>query len=195
MGSMTLQSTKEGGTGVVLKNVWLVPNLWYNLYSVTKAEESQKEIEHRSKNGKLKISLKGTLLLTASRKGGHYYLDVTIPGRESAVANTARGKAKEIPAENLELLDRRLGHISFGAIKKLEGMSKGMKIRDPESDFGIYSCGACIMGKQHRTINRGNEIREPRLGLVHVDLVELDELDYDGNRFLLTMLEDYHHIC
>jgi len=76
VGTMTLLPTNDGATGVVLKDVWLVPGLGYNLYSVTKAEAAQERIEHFTKNGKLKVTLGNVLLFTATRKRGHWNLEV-----------------------------------------------------------------------------------------------------------------------
>jgi hypothetical protein len=117
-------------------------------------------------------------------------------------ANVVRSKLKPTPRPKpLNLWHRRLGHLGFRAVKKLEDWAYGIKIlNDPEDNEGLNNrpCEACIKGKQAKRPlkGRGNPYRhsnEP-FDLVHTDICQPLIPGYDGSRYFVTFTDDYTRV-
>ena len=146
-----------------LHDVLLVPDLAYNLLSVTSASKkgkvttfSEMRCEIRDSNSKL--------IATGHREGSLYYIDHVGPIHQ-AYSSCDDNSLKE------NMWHRRLGHLGVQGMQTLvnKKMVSGMNIDwKQESRF----CESCVEGKSHRlpfqrsTVNRASHPLE----LVHSDV-------------------------
>ena len=83
-------------------------------------------------------------------------------------------------------------------VKRLANMSIGIDVDSANSLENKESpemvCGACAIGKQHRTSSRKPHTRAIKVGeLVHTDLAgggKIPKID-GGSRYVTTMIDDY----
>ncbi len=83
-------------------------------------------------------------------------------------------------------------------VKRLTNMSTGIDVNSTNSLENKESpemvCGACAIGKQHRTSSRKPHIRATKVGeLVHTDLADdgkIPKID-GGSKYVATMIDDY----
>ncbi len=166
-----------------LNDVLFVPNLSYNLLSVSKAAETGKT----TKFDETRCQILGTnkrIIAVAKRTGSLYYLD-TKPS-ETHLVNAAETDLKQ----KASIWHRRFGHLGMQNLQKLT--------RNEMVDNFDYSplnapefCEACIGGKHHRSpfpTCVGTQSKEP-LGLIHSDVCgKLNTKSLGGAEYFLTLI-------
>jgi hypothetical protein len=166
-----------------LRDVLCVPNLSYNLLSVSKAADAVEKAVFTKTGCELKFDR--DVVATGKRVGELYYLNC----RKYQQAATVTQRSDESPEE---LWHRRYGHLGLRNMKKLvvENMVVGLDC-DMKTDIGI--CEPCVEGKQHRTKfpTSGGKRSNFVLGLVHSDVCgKMSTQSLGGGEYFLTFIDD-----
>ena len=145
----------------MLTDVLHVPNLGYNLISVSAMDE--KGTNTSFINGQCKITKDDRLLAQGFRNKGLYFLSL-------AHMNHTTNTAAVASAGTLQLWHARLGHVNAEGIKRMStmGIVKGTKLTTTKLP---QVCGPCVKGKIHRSpIPKLSDSRAAGLlDLVHVE--------------------------
>ena len=162
-----------------LRKVLFVPNLAYNLLSVSKAAEAGKTTQFDERGCQI-LTNDGKVIAVAKRVGNLYYLECEEKQNLSALV-----KSKE------RLWHRRYGHLGEQSLTKL---AKGGHIKcfDYDSSKHIGFCETCIGGKHQRSkfATSSTRWKEP-LGLVHSDICgKMSAKSLGGAEYFLTFIDD-----
>lgn len=161
-----------------LYDVWWVPEINYNLFSLSAVVARGFSIEMR--NNQLKVIGSGRVQMIGERGPKNlFYVGLRIP---SAAAYVSSGGS-------LQEWHERLGHVSVNTIKAMakNDTVTGMVISSTEDFF----CGGCAMGKMTRLTCKSTETKQVAVGEhIHADLFGPSEvLSIGGARYTL-MLKD-----
>ena len=162
---------------VKLSQVHYCPDLDSNLLSLGTLES--KGLTWSSGKGSMLIRNGNKTIMEGFRKGTVYVLSQ--PNSERAMATSTQ------PTD--DLWHRRLGHLGLGDLKKLEGMSTGMKIEGGSSKF----CEPCVISGQTRKISKKAAVRALKpFKKVHIDLCGGGETlpSKGGVRYFLPFTDD-----
>jgi hypothetical protein len=87
---------------------------------------------------------------------------------------------------------RKMGHIGFNNLRKLEKMAVGINIKKEEQE---YFCEICAKAKQTRLPFKTERERASRpLQIIHTDVMgPISPKTWDGYSYVLTLLDDYTH--
>ena len=189
------ERTKIAGTGSVklnlgmngrskpciIQNVLHVPNLGYQLLSVSQLSKSGIQTLFTSIGTQLIRNQE--VIATGSLVGNLYKLDVSL-GHCSP--------EKALVAANLNTWHKRLGHIDISTIKliKSEGIATGLNFKN--EDFS--NCTGCFKGKGHRDpIPKKSFTRAAKLlELIHSDISgPFQVLSLGGSVYFITFIDDF----
>ena len=169
-----------------LQDVLYVPDLSFNLLSVSKAAKSGKTVEF-SEAGCEIVDVNRKLIATGTRVGSLYYLNCRKNGqRMNAAAEKESRDTKE------SIWHRRYGHLGAQSLKKLakEDMVDGLDLgMTKKADF----CEPCAEGKLHRSKfpTEGGRRSEEALGLVHSDVCgKIHPVSLGGGEYFVTFIDD-----
>lgn len=164
---------------VVLKNVLLVPQLTFNLFSVS---EMLDKGYIQSSNAKESI--------------------FKTPDGEETVAIAERDEKLYKMLFRRKQIDRclitssiRMWHekLAHQNVKYVRDILKKNYI-DYIDDWNDYVCPGCVYGKQHRVSHPKNEkVAENPLDLIHVDLCEMNIPSLGGAKYFLLLKDDFSH--
>ena len=163
-----------------LSNVLHVPELGYQLLSVTTLDKSGLKISFFS--GRCEIKQNDSLLATGSMIRNLYRLD--------SVSNIS---SQALVSRNMELWHRRLAHISPAVISDMSTRSIVQGI-DEIKNTENYQCSHCLTGKGHRSpIPKKSSSRTSHLlELVHSDVSgPLEVPSMGGSRYFVTFIDDF----
>ena len=170
----------------ILHNVLLVPNLSYNLISVSKVTEAGKSISFEETQCNISCA-DGKVIATAKKVGCLYYLDFQPTSECSNAMVNERTKLS-----NGMLWHQRYGHLGVQSLKKLanDKLVEGFNF-DAKKDLEF--CKACTQEKLHRCsfpTSGATRASEP-LGLVHSDLCgKINTKSCSGAEYFLTFTDD-----
>ena len=102
------------------------------------------------------------------------------------------GRAFIAHTESLDLWHRRLGHLSYPSVKKLEKKNLVLNLKLENNDI-TKECEACLLGKQARlpTTHREQETTEV-LQLIHSDVVgPVTPASIGGNKYFVIFVDDF----
>ena len=184
-GTITLEVDKSDRKQktCTLKDVMYVPDLSYNLFSVSRATKAGKTVDFSEADCEI-VDGSQRLIATGSREGCLYFLDCS--GNDRQQVNVAGSVSQE------KLWHRRYGHLGIQNLKRLvvEDMVVGLR-SDMTQDIGV--CEPCAEGKHHRSKfptaggKRGKEI----LDLVHSDVCgKMSTGSLSGCEYFLTIIDD-----
>ena len=189
-GTVMLEVTSTGGktSRCKLHEVLYVPDLSYNLVSVSKITEAGKMIEF-SETGCNILDSNRKLIAVATRVGSLYYLNCRTDHQQANPAENRNQETKE------DIWHRRYGHLGVRNLQKLakEELVDGFDYNvSREIDF----CESCVEGKHHRKtfpVDGGKRSDEP-LGLVHSDVCgKMNSKSLSGGEYFLTFIDDKTH--
>ncbi len=163
-----------------LSNVLHVPDLGYQLLSVTTLDKSGLKISFYSR--KCQIMKNNTLIATGSMIGNLYRLD-SAPNIHNRALVTRK----------IELWHHRLAHISPRVILEMSNKNMVRGLDDVRS-FESFHCSDCLAGKGHRSpIPRKSKTRASKLlELVHSDVNgPLETPSLGGARYFVTFIDDF----
>lgn len=183
----TIQSqgagTVQGMNCQLLKTLY-VPDLAQNLLSVNSVTNNNGTVLFTQNN--VKIYKKGQLVLKGEKENGLYYININQDNHENTLfLAKEKGTALE--------WHRRLGHPGKDILEILPNMADGILL---EGNKRIEQCEICIKAKQTRLPFTSERKRAERpLQIIHTDICgPFDKLTHDGNRYFITILDDYSHI-
>ena len=170
----------------ILHNVLLVPNLSYNLISMSKVTEAGKSISFEETQCNISCA-DGKVIATAKNVGCLYYLDFQPTSECSNAMVNERTKLS-----NEMLWHQRYGHLGVQRLKKLanDKLVEGFNF-DAKKDLEF--CETCTQGKLHRCSfpTRGATRASEPLGLVHSDLCgKINTKSCGGAEYFLTFTDD-----
>ena len=169
--------------GCALNRVLYVPELAYNLVSVSRAAESGKTV-HFDDSGCEFRDQHGEVIALGARQGSLYYLKFA----RKSQANLAQSENKE------RLWHRRFGHLNEQSMQKLV-RRKLVNHLDYDTSGKIGVCEACIGGKQCKNSFKPSETATSMpLELVHSDVCgKMGQKSIGGAEYFLTLLDDKTH--
>ena len=167
-----------------LSDVLYVPKLAYNLLSVPRVTELEKEVIFDELQGHI-LNDQGELVAMASKTGSLYYLHCEPLAKPhiNAVSDST----------NEKLWHRRFGHLSKRSLHKLakDELVSGL---DYDISKEIDFCESCVNGKICRSPFPGGsrERAEEPLGLVHSDVCgKLNSPSLGGAEYFVTFKTHY----
>ena len=186
IGVVKLQANLGNGKTIRCKlhNVLYVPQLFYNLFSVSRAAEKGKTTSF-SKDSCQVIDANNKLVATASKVGSLYYLNC----QTSHQVNVAKDQCNEIKED---VWHRRLGHLGEQNLQKLAKNELAVGF-DYDVSKEIHFCEPCAQGKHHRSRFPSKRSEEP-LGLVHSDVCgKINTKSLSGAEYFVTFIDDKTH--
>lgn len=177
------------GSSVQLKNVYCVPALQYNLFSVRKATQLGAEVHFVKSTGT--VTFNGMTVLTADEVADGLYRFMVGP--------TPAALATVIPSTP-ELWHRRLAHLSYGNMARMVtgDMVTGMDVPAAACKAAqSLLCPPCVLAKQPRSsFPVSHSISTAPLQLVHMDVCgPIEQASLGGNRYFATFLDDYSKLA
>ena len=170
----------------ILHNVLLVPNLSYNLISVSKVTKARKSISFEETQCNISCA-DGEVIATAKKVGCLYYLDFQPTSECSNAMVNERTKLS-----NEMLWHQRYAHLGIQSLKKLAN-DKLVESLNFDAKKNLEFCEACTQGKLHRCsfpTSGATRASEP-LGLVHSDLcAKINTKSCGGAEYFLTFTDD-----
>jgi len=160
---------------VKISNVLYVPDLSANLLSVSAMVDSDLLVTF-DKSG-CRVTKNNATWIQAERREGLFVLNHSSTQALSAMVSK-------------ETWHKRLGHLSTGAMKKLQFSTKALK----GIKLDVEDCEVCLKGKMTRApFPHGESKRASQfLQLIHSDLLgPADVLSYGGSRYVLTFTDDF----
>lgn len=141
-GSIQLEADINGHKELlVLTNVWYVPSIERNLFSVLAAQDTLKNSIFQSTAQSCNVKNDDKVILVGNRDkyGGLYKLHVKVLMPELEINQLTT-------SHNLQLYHERLGHQNKRHVAKLIQRELGVKIDSSSTDI----CEGCVFGKSHR---------------------------------------------
>lgn len=168
----------------ILNDVLYVPDLSRNLMSVSAMTD--KNLEVRFKKGKVQVYKDNEVVLEGFKQQSGIYTVETSNIPEAMVSENT---------QDLELIHKKLGHLSFENIKSLSKMVDGLNIACDKFGKERRICDVCTRAKQTRTSfgsERGKAQRP--IELIHTDVCgPMQCPTWDGNKYFVTFLDDFTH--
>lgn len=163
-----------------LENVWYVPNISRNLFSI--GQTISKGFEFRANGSKCEFLKNGEVRLCGKRTAkGLYELNMSVckPEINQVLAATH--------ADTLQLWHERLAHMNKRYVKQcLE--KRGIPVSVDE-EF----CDGCAYGKQHRASFRARKVRATVAGeVIHADVCgPMQEQSIGGAKYFVCFKDDF----
>ena len=190
-GNIRIDLSQQDGSSkpCLLKNVLHVPNLRYQLLSVSSMSKLGVNVHFDGSSAQIVRKSDSSVVGTGTFRNGLYTLDCkplksTIPITSSQVALNS----------SLQLWHERLAHVNVSGIKSMvtRGVVKGIEVV-PDTIVDD-TCVGCVLGKSHRTpIPKASSSRATKLmELVHSDVcgpIEVQSLG--GARYFVSFIDDF----
>lgn len=168
---------------ITLSNVWLVPGINKNLFSVLSAQDKNPSSKFVSYTEKCSFEVKGKTVLTGrrSRHGGLYKLNVV-----NECDNVKSVNAVSDSRSTLQLYHERLGHQNKRHVKKVIERELNIKV-SVDSEI----CEGCAYGKAHK-LKFGTRERATVPGeVIHADVCGPFEKSFSGYRYYVLFKDDF----
>lgn len=164
---------------VVLKDVLYVPELTFNLFSVTQLLDKG-YVQTANANQSIFLTPVDEEVVVIARRVGKLF---TMMFRQES-------DDKCLLTLSIKTWHERLAHQNIKYVRDFLRKT-GVVYND---DWNNYVCEGCVYGKQHRISHPRNEkTAENVLDLVHVDLGEMNVPSLGGAKYFLLFKDDYSH--
>ena len=165
-----------------LLNVWYVPNISRNLFSVTAAHDKNKDSCFVSRPTSCHFKINGRIVMVGNREfeGGLFKAALRTKSQTQEVNSLSDDLT-------LQLYHERMAHQNKHQVKKLIQRELGIKVQvDNET------CKGCIYGKAHR-LKFGTRVRATAPGeLIHCDVCGPFEIpSFRGYRYFVLFKDDF----
>ena len=172
-------------------NVFCVEGLEHNLLSVPCLTENGFNVTFERDS--CQIMKEGKVLASAHRKNRLYVLEGTADGCSTGGVQ-AQSATMPLHKNCAHLWHRRMGHINWKYVKKMESLSKGCQLK---SCSRYLDCRACKMAKVHScSYSRSLRVSTQPFQLVHTDLCgPMVTSSLGGARYVLTIIDDKTTYC
>ena len=168
-----------------LHDVLLVPDLAYNLLSVTSASKKGKVTTFSKMRCEIRDA-QSKLIASGRREGSLYYLDHGDPVHQAC-------SASDRDSSNETKWHRRFGHLGIQGMQALakNKMVSGLDLdRKQESSF----CESCVKGKSHRLPFQQSTTKraDHPLELIHSDVCgKIGTRSLGGGEYFVTFVDDH----
>ena len=184
-GTVYLELSRNKKQKCKLSDVLCVPDLAYNLLSVTKSTDFIKSTVFTSTGCKF-LDVAGNAIATGSRVGELYHLDCDKHGAFVAHESSTGDVLSD------QLWHKRYGHLGAQSMQKLVSgnMVLGLKCK-MSGDISV--CKPCVEGKLHRSKfpTDGGKRSKEVLGLVHSDVCgKISTKSLSGCEYFVTFIDD-----
>ncbi|SPO25882.1 uncharacterized protein UTRI_03247 [Ustilago trichophora] len=207
----------NGDTRMVhMRDVWYVPDLKVNLFSIDRAQELGASVNF-TRDGAQIVDSDGDLVCIGVRRGCATWVDaVEVDAHGESVALSAHsqelmehvqealqdqaqgthctqiGSALAMHSnDTCDLWHKRLGHISKRAVLRTQELAEGLAITD-NGDKSNALCKPCIVAKHaRRPFPPGQGHAKERLELIHSDVAIYPEPTYLGATYVITFIDDF----
>ena len=168
-----------------LENVWYVPEISVNLFSLIVTE--MKGYTVRAENSELQLVKNGTVCAVGFRRGKSLYKMSICAVRPDVPATVLLASAAPPKSESLQVWHERLCHQDRKYVQQFlqrEGVSV-----TPDSRF----CEACAYGKSHHQSFYSRAVRATKTGeIIHADLCgPMEEPSLRGMQYFVCFKDDY----
>lgn len=193
-----VEATQQGNVQLVMQvgrksisctlhDVLWVPDLSFNLFSISKASEKGASATFIGE----KCSILGrnkNVVAVARRINGLYHLD-HVKRTSRAMVSKKEGNSDL----DYQKWHRRLGHLGVGGMTEMirKEMVLGLDLKKVDSDEG---CEPCIQGKIHRSPfpKQSKRRTSEKLELVHSDVCgKMGAISLSGGNYFLTFIDDF----
>jgi transposase InsO family protein len=169
---------------MTLNDVWLVPQISKNLFSVLTAQDRNENSRFLSTATECYLEVNGKTVLCGSRvKGGTLYkaaIEPVIPGKEERVSIAKANNS------TLQLYHERWGHQDKQHVRQMLKSELGIDVK-PVRDI----CEPCVFGKAHR-LPFGTRVKTTKPGeLFSTDVVGPFCESFSKKRFLVVFKDSY----
>lgn len=168
---------------IPVNDVLLVPDITANLLSVSSMVKAGNSVNFNN-NGCVVRSASGDVIVKTAPQNGIY--KVTDSKKTSGMLAGSN-------EDQLMKWHRRLGHLSYGNLVKLNEMIGGISLKGNRD--ALEKCVPCLMGKQSRRPFRKQDakIKTKRiLELVHSDVCgPMETTSVGGAKYFVTFVDDY----
>ena len=184
-GTVVLELTSVGGKAsrCKLHEVLYVPDLSYNLLSVSKAAKAGKVVKFTETGCEI-LDSDMKVIAVATRVGSLYHLSCQADNEQANAAVSEETKE--------DAWHRRYGHLGVRNLQKL-AKEKLVDDFDYNASRETSFCESCVEGKHHRSkfpVDGGKRSSEP-LGLVHSDVCgKMNAKSLSGGEYFLTFIDD-----
>ena len=192
---MTVTIPSGATSKIKLRNVLFVPELSYNLFSVSSAVKSGKLVMFNEDECQI-MDEASKIIMTANKKGNLFYLNLSqmtepsIKGDgDNEIVNLNKADDK-ISQE--DIWHQRYGHLGIDNLKKLakEKLVDGFNF---SNICGIRFCEDCLYGKIHKQKfpDKGGSRATEKLDLVHTDVCgKIECKSMSGKEYFLSFIDD-----
>ena len=176
---------------VTVRDVLYVPELSYNLLSVSKATDSGKQVLFQGDKCEIK-NRRDEILLQATKHRGLYYVDTIEEENTTEFATCAETSE---PVSKERVWHSRYGHLGDQSLSKLvkDDMVSGLNYTKSFSKDQIGFCEPCAEGKQqHTKFPRDISTRaDNKLDLVHTDVCgKMDVPSLSKKEYFISFIDD-----
>jgi transposase InsO family protein len=176
--------TGSNSLKMTLNDVWLVPHISKNLFSVLAAQDRNENSRFLSTATECYLEVNGKTVLCGSRvKGGTLYkaaIEPVIPGKEERVSIAKANNS------TLQLYHERWGHQDKQHVRQMLKSELGIDVK-PVRDI----CEPCVFGKAHR-LPFHTRVKTTKPGeLFSTDVVGPFCESFSKKRFLVVFKDSY----
>lgn len=176
--------TEDNTLKMTLNDVWFVPKISKNLFSVLAAQDRNENSRFHSKATECNLEVNGKVVLCGSRvKGGTLYkaaIEPVIPEKEERVSIV------EADNSTLQLYHERWGHQDKQHVREMLKKELGISVKLVRD-----ICEPCIFGKAHR-LPFGTRLKATKPGeLFSTDVVGPFCESFSKKRFLVVFKDSY----
>ena len=188
-----MMKTPSGVKKGVLRNVWHIPKLTRNLFSVGRFTKDVAPMTFDT--SVCHVNLKNKKWRIGERAGkGLFKLCMTpVQSENASVASVPGGP----PMSKSYLWHLRLGHIGHGGLDAIVKQKLGVGI-DIASVSKWELCNGCALGKQTRVNfqSTGSELAKNMLDIVHSDVCgPMQTPTFASKRYFVTFIDDKSRFC
>lgn len=163
---------------VVLEDVIYVPNLNFNLFSVSQMLDKG-HVQKANGNESTFFDQDGKEIVAIAKRKGNLFKMMLRREEETGLM-----------VQSIKVWHERLAHQNVKYVRDIL-KRKGIKYVD---DWNNYVCTGCSYGKQHRSSHPNNpETAQQPLDLVHVDTGEMNIPSLGGSKYWVMFKDDFTH--
>lgn len=184
MGNIRAEANIKGKIEhILLKDVWYIPKIKRNLFSVLSMHDNSSKSVFESSPTECRVIVNGEVKVNGTRKikGGLFKMNLkcVIPKQE----------VNRLVSDPLQLYHERLVHQNKTHVRQVIEQELGLKVKNTHSEI----CEGCIYGKAHRH-SFGTRIRATKPGeLIHTDLCGPFPYSISKLRYYILFKDDYTH--
>ena len=182
----TLTMVNKQGRRVTLSDVLYVPGLGVNLLSIGKLQERGYTTTFPGSPASLFMFIKnnnGKRILSAKLIDSLYIMEMH---------STPAPQQSAHPAESMELLHQRLGHLSFRKIRMMQKdlLTQKISITKEKESTPCLGCAAGKLSRENRRLTRLHPATEA-LEVIHTDISGPYASSTKGNRWLIIFVDEF----